>query len=125
MSKYKIRTNVLITVLIILITLPVWTGCEKSAPDSDIIEQAKMQTKSILDSLKINENMIIGKVSIESEFFDDDEVQYHLNYGIETGLDSAHMTYTESTVFLEKVDDIWKYRFVFDKTYDRELKLDQ
>jgi hypothetical protein len=98
------------------------TGCKQSPPDKDIIEKAKKKTMFILDSLKNNENVIIGEVTQNSEFFDDDEMEYHINYNIETGLDSAHITTTESTVFLEKAGDRWEYRFVFDKTYDRKLE---
>lgn len=121
MTHNRYSISFLSGILILFLMTLSWTGCEPKAPSAALIEQAKNQTMAIIDSLDRDENTIIGKVEKMSEFFDEANTKYVINYEIETGLDSSQVIRTSATTFLDKENGRWKYRFVFDKTYRRIL----
>jgi hypothetical protein len=97
--------------------------CASEEPTPALIEKAKIQTMSIIDSLNQDSTTVIGDVNMISEYFDKDKNQYVINYRIETGLDSSGMANTNATVFINKKNGRWGYNFVFDKSYKRKLSL--
>ncbi len=106
---------------ITLSALLVINACKPEAPSPLLIERARDNTLAILDSLKQDSAQIIGNVELTSEFYDDKSLKYILNYEIETGMDSANIIRTKASAFLDRSEDKWTYRFVFDKTYKRPL----
>jgi hypothetical protein len=121
MKKYISFTLHFTLVLFFSVSISVWTGCREVVPSAATIEKAQIETRSILDSLSKNGNTIIGDVKLVSQGFDGDIGKYLINYKIESGLDSSHIMFADATVFIERVDDNWIYRFVFGETYEREL----
>jgi len=108
--------------VIIIITF-LMISCTADKPTPALIDKAKVQTMSIIDSLNRDSTTIIGDVDMISEYFDEDKMKYVINYEIETGLDSASITDTKGTVFIEKTDGKWNYNFVFNENYKRDLSL--
>jgi hypothetical protein len=98
-----------------------WVGCRAVTPSAAVIEKAKIETRSILDSLNRDENTIITDIKLVSQYFDGDMEKYLINYEIESGVDSSHITTSTATAFIEQQDDYWAYRFTFGETYERQL----
>jgi hypothetical protein len=90
-------------------------------PSAAIIEKAKIETRSILDSLDRDENTIIADVKLVSQYFDGDMEKYLITYEIKSGVDSSHIATSTATAFIEQKDDHWAYRFTFGETYERQL----
>jgi hypothetical protein len=123
MKKYLSLKKSCIICFIGMMIFSVWVGCRPAAPTLNIIEKAKVETMSILDSLKRDDNnIIISDVDISSQYFDGDVGKYFITYEVESGLDSAHIATSEAIVSLEKKDDSWNYRFVFGDTFERILE---
>lgn len=97
-------------------------GCEKKYPEEAIIDKAKAKTNFILDSLRMEQDVIIEKPEINEEFFDENAGQYVINYNIETGLDSASIVNAEASMFIMSNNNEWRYNFVFDETYTGIIK---
>ena len=108
--------------IIVVLSFFVLTGCRAEAPSADIIEKAKIETRSILDSLNQDENTIIDDVELISQQFDGETGKYLITYEIASGLDSAHVVPSTATVFLEQTNENWQYRFIFGETYERNLQ---
>jgi hypothetical protein len=97
-------------------------SCAPEPPSSEVIEKAKLETRTIMDSLRNDSTKIIGEVNLESEFFDDNDGKYVLNYEVETGVDSAHIITSDATAYISKENETWLYRLVFDRAYIRPLE---
>jgi hypothetical protein len=121
--KVNVYTKLILilTISIGFLSLLFWPGCRAVVPSAAVIEKAKIETRSILDSLNRGENTIITDVKLLSQYFDGDMEKYLINYEIESGVDSSHIATSKATAFIEQNDDHWTYRFTFDETYERQL----
>jgi hypothetical protein len=99
-------------------------GCTADPPAPELIIKAKDETQAIMDSLQNEEDLIVEQFELTSEFFDDNSMKYVINYHVRAGMDSAHIAEDDATAFLEKQNRQWKYTFIFDKTYIRDLSIE-
>lgn len=112
----------ILTISIVFLSLLFWPGCRAITPSAAIIEKAKIETRSILDSLnRKDENIIIADAKLVSQYFDGDMEKYLINYEIESGVDSSHIATSTATAFIEQKDDHWMYSFTFGETFERQL----
>jgi hypothetical protein len=119
---YQNKLNLTLIIIVAFVSLLFWQGCGFDKPSAAIIEKAKIETRSILDSLDSNGNTIIADFKLVSQYFDKDMEKYLINYEIESGIDSAHITKSTTTAFIEQNNDNhWIYRFTFGETFERQL----
>jgi hypothetical protein len=107
--------------IIIFVSMFFLSGCRAVVPSAAIIEKAKIETRSILDSLNRNGETIIADVELVSQYFDGDLDKYLINYEIASGVDSTHIVTSTATAFIEQQNDNWTYRFTFGETYEHQL----
>ncbi len=118
------RYHMILMKLAVGIAVVILAGCTADTPEPALIIKAKDETQAIMDSLQNEEDLIVEQFELSSEFFDDNSQKYVINYEVKAGMDSAHIAEDEATAFLEKKNRRWKYTFIFDKTYIRNLSIE-
>jgi hypothetical protein len=96
-----------------------WSGCGQRGPSESVIEHAKQRTQYIIDSLRITDNFIQGKLKLSQEYYQSDSNRYVLRYKLKTEF-GAPVT-SEPTVYILKKGDHWIYEFDFDRLYESKL----
>ena len=120
--QFHNKLNLTLIIIVVFVSILFWQGCGADKPSDATIEKAKIETRSILDSLDSNGETIIADFKLVSQYFDGDKERYLINYEIESGIDSTHITISTKTAFIEQNDDDhWIYRFTFVETYERQL----
>lgn len=114
------------TYFILLALLPIFIGvfsCSKGGPPGKIIDEAKMRSEAIIDSVRQVSETVTGEAELVDEYYDEQEKRYVIKYFVETEFGATHPD--NPTAYITKEDKRWKYEFDYGRKYTSYLGVTQ